>query len=63
MVESRARAGPAEVIIMAGEGTITIQTRARNGAVHIDIKDTGAGIPPEKLKRLFDPDSEVAGYR
>jgi signal transduction histidine kinase len=37
------------------KGTITVTTR--NDATHviIAISDTGAGIPKEKLKKIFDP--------
>ncbi|MBI1992719.1 MAG: GAF domain-containing protein, partial [Candidatus Omnitrophica bacterium] len=36
-------------------GMITIRSRAREGAVRIEIEDTGAGIPPEKLGKIYDP--------
>ncbi len=36
-------------------GRITIATRAVNGAVHIAVTDTGVGIPPENLERIFMP--------
>jgi signal transduction histidine kinase len=40
----------------AGEkGTITIRSGASNGAVEIQISDTGAGIPEEVRDRIFDP--------
>ncbi|MDQ4137194.1 MAG: PAS domain S-box protein, partial [Pseudomonadota bacterium] len=49
---------------MAGEGTLTIAVRAlarvagvRDGgeAVAISIRDTGSGIPPDKLGHIFEP--------
>jgi two-component system NtrC family sensor kinase len=36
-------------------GTLTIETRRRNGEVEIGIIDTGEGIPEENLSRIFDP--------
>jgi signal transduction histidine kinase len=36
-------------------GTITVGTGRDGECVWIDIKDDGAGIPPEHLKRLFEP--------
>jgi hypothetical protein len=34
--------------------TITIETLRRRGAVEIAVSDTGPGVAPEKLDRLFD---------
>ncbi len=34
---------------------IRVITRHQDGRVLIDIEDTGAGIPPEKLERIFEP--------
>jgi two-component system NtrC family sensor kinase len=36
-------------------GTLTIRSRAVNNSVMIDFKDTGSGIAPEDLGRIFDP--------
>jgi len=38
-----------------GRGTITIGTRAENGSIHVEITDTGRGIPEEKIEHLFEP--------
>ena len=38
---------------IAGEGTVTIQTRAEVGVVRISISDTGHGIAPELMPKLF----------
>jgi signal transduction histidine kinase len=37
------------------EGAITIETRRENGSAVIAISDTGPGIAPEILGRIFDP--------
>lgn len=37
------------------EGTITISTETIEGMVCVTINDTGKGIPPEDLKRIFNP--------
>ncbi len=36
-------------------GRLTLRTRARNGEVVTEIRDTGVGIPPEIRDRIFDP--------
>ncbi len=36
-------------------GTLTIRSRRKNNSVVIDFEDTGAGIAPEDLSRIFDP--------
>jgi signal transduction histidine kinase len=38
-----------------GPGTITVSTSVENERVVVRITDTGAGIPRERLDRLFDP--------
>ncbi|MCB0291161.1 MAG: HAMP domain-containing histidine kinase, partial [Calditrichaeota bacterium] len=37
------------------KGTITIETGFCSGQVQVSITDTGIGIPPEQMERLFDP--------
>jgi two-component system NtrC family sensor kinase len=39
---------------MPGGGTLTIGTSRRDGTVVITIGDTGIGIPPENVNRIFD---------
>lgn len=36
-------------------GTLTITTRATDAHVHVDVEDTGAGIPEEICSRIFEP--------
>jgi signal transduction histidine kinase len=35
------------------EGTVTISAIQKNDEVHVSVKDTGIGIPPEHLQKLF----------
>ncbi|MDD3905367.1 MAG: ATP-binding protein [Candidatus Omnitrophica bacterium] len=37
------------------KGRIIVTARREKGKVYIDIKDSGAGIPPDKIKQLFNP--------
>jgi signal transduction histidine kinase len=37
------------------KGRITVTAAETNNKVHIDIKDTGSGIPEDKVKLLFNP--------
>jgi PAS domain S-box-containing protein len=40
---------------MAGGGTLTVRTRRRGEGVVIEIADTGPGIHPAHLERIWDP--------
>ena len=40
---------------MAGGGTLTISTRQEAQGVLVEIADTGGGIPPEVLVKIFQP--------
>ena len=40
---------------MPNGGSLTVRTWADNGFVHIEIADTGQGIPAEHLARIYDP--------
>ncbi len=35
-------------------GTISVRAEFSNGEVHISVSDTGAGIPPQYLSRIFE---------
>ncbi|MDI1279581.1 ATP-binding protein, partial [Methylobacter sp.] len=63
MAESALAKSEIKFLVNAGhaiekKGEITITTRvcpSDNTAIQVLITDTGAGIPPENLKRIFDP--------
>jgi two-component system nitrogen regulation sensor histidine kinase NtrY len=40
---------------MPAGGTLTVRTAQRNGAVRLEITDTGEGLTPEECARLFTP--------
>jgi signal transduction histidine kinase len=46
---------------IAGEGEITIATYTRDGQAVVEFSDSGAGIPEDKLKRIFDPGFTTKG--
>ncbi|HEY7954719.1 MAG TPA: ATP-binding protein [Polyangia bacterium] len=48
---------------MGDKGTITLTTRAMNRGeeVEVTIADTGAGIPRDRLERIFDPGFTTKG--
>jgi signal transduction histidine kinase len=44
-----------------GNGELAITTWNENGYVYIEFKDTGCGIPPDKLPKVFDPGFTTKG--
>jgi signal transduction histidine kinase len=40
---------------MDGRGELVVRTRGEFGAVVVEIRDNGSGIPPEIQDRIFDP--------
>jgi len=40
---------------MPGGGTLTIRTQPQNGAVRVEVSDTGTGLTEEECARLFTP--------
>jgi signal transduction histidine kinase len=46
---------------MAEGGELTVATSIENGWVRIDISDTGKGIRPEHLPKIFDPGFTTKG--
>jgi len=41
--------------VQEDSGRITITTRADKENIYISIRDTGVGIPPENIKKIFEP--------
>jgi two-component system NtrC family sensor kinase len=48
---------------MTDGGTLAITTRAVGDAVEVDVSDTGRGITPDHLERLFEPGFTTKGKR
>ena len=48
---------------IVGEGRITVRTFLEGGEVHVQVTDTGVGIPRERMEGLFDPGFARTGTR
>jgi signal transduction histidine kinase len=46
---------------IAGSGTIRIRIGVEGAQVRVEIEDTGSGIAPEHLARIFDPGFTTKG--
>lgn len=44
----------ANAIAYTDEGSVTVRIAAENGSVAVEVADTGVGIPPEHLPRVFE---------
>ena len=38
-----------------GNLTVTVRSNSADGMAEVSVRDTGSGIPPDKLRRIFDP--------
>jgi len=43
------------------KGTIKIRTSTEKNSVYVQISDTGKGIPPEDINKIFDPGFTTKG--
>ena len=46
-----------------GQGRITIRSFVKSGSIRVQIEDSGVGMPPEQLQRIFDPRFKKKGSR
>jgi signal transduction histidine kinase len=46
-----------------GSGTITIRTFMKSGKAHVAFSDTGVGMSPEQMEKLFEPAISRRGAR
>ena len=44
-----------------GEGTITVRTSASDACIRLEFRDSGRGVPPDVLPRIFDPGFTTKG--
>jgi two-component system NtrC family sensor kinase len=48
---------------MDGGGVLAVRTWAEESGARVDVSDTGHGIPPEHLQRIYDPFFTTKGMR
>jgi signal transduction histidine kinase len=48
---------------MDGGGVLSVHTWAEESGARVDVSDTGHGIPPEHLQRIYDPFFTTKGSR
>jgi signal transduction histidine kinase len=46
---------------ISGKGEIRVQTRLENHQIKVSISDSGSGIKPEHMERIFDPGFTTKG--
>lgn len=60
MLETQIRQALLNLILNAVDameegGTLRVKTRVSDGSVHLEVTDSGTGMPPEVMERCFEP--------